>query len=85
MRFLTCAVTALAISISPALAGADMLSPGKPAGVHQAQSAEISTPILIAVGLGLAGLAIGVLASHDHQGNGASGPPVVINTTNTTP
>jgi hypothetical protein len=61
-----------------------MLSPGKPAGVHQAQS-ETSTAVLIALGLGLTGLAIAVLASHGHAGGTASNPPVVINTTNTTP
>ena len=80
MRFLTCAVTALAISVSPALAGADMLSAGKPAGVHQAQAADTTPAILIAVGLGLTGLAVAVLASHDHQNNGQSTPVSVINT-----
>ena len=84
MRFLTCAVTELALSVSPAMAGADLLSAGKPAGVHQAQS-ETSTAVLIGLGLGLTGLAIAVLASHGKAGGTASNPPVVINTNSTTP
>jgi len=70
MRILCIAAVAAGLVFSPALA--DPLSPGKPAGVRQAQDWDNGT-VMIIIGVGVAAAAIAIAAS---SGN-SSGPTAV--------
>jgi hypothetical protein len=77
MKLLSAALAALAIAITPALAGSDNLAAGKPAGIHAAQMGDGNTMLLIG---GAALVAVGVVLAT--QGNG-SGPTSQVNTVTT--
>jgi hypothetical protein len=80
MKAFTATTLALALSVTPALAAAGPLAPGKPAGVHRADLGEGNTMLYI----GAAALvAIGIVLAT--QGND-SGPTQPTNTvTGTSP
>jgi hypothetical protein len=84
MRMFLYAALATVIFASNALAegAANSLTPGKPAGVKEAQSEGVN-PIVI-IGLGLVGAAIAIAVSHSPHHNGGS-TTTTTTTTGTSP
>jgi hypothetical protein len=76
MRNICIAVVAAGLTFAPAWA--DPLTPGKPAGVHQAQRWDNGTTMII-IGVGVAAAAIAIAVS---SGNG--GGPTTMTTSPTT-
>jgi hypothetical protein len=75
----------LAVAISnPAFVqtASQPLSPGKPAGVHQAQMALFGDPVLIAVGVAAVAAGIAIAAS-SHSSKAVAGNTTVTTTTTT--
>jgi hypothetical protein len=73
MRNFCIAAAAAGLILAPA-AWAEPLSPGKPAGVHQAQDWDSGTTMII-IGVGVAAAAIAIAAS-----SGNSGGPTTMTT-----
>ena len=80
------AMTMSTTAFAQTASGPTNLTPGKPAGVHQAQMALLGEdPILIA--LGVAAIAAGIAlasAGHSHTAAGTSGGGTTTTTTTTT-
>jgi hypothetical protein len=70
MRNLCIAAATAVLVLSPA-AWADPLSPGKPAGVHQAQRWDNGTTMII-IGVGVAAAAIAIAVSSNNSGGPTS-------------
>jgi N-acetylneuraminic acid mutarotase len=83
MRMFLSAALATVIFASSALAedAANPLTPGKPAGVKEAQNGEVNP--IVYVGLGLVAAAILIAASHSSHHNGSS--TTTTTTTGTSP
>jgi hypothetical protein len=77
MRNFCIAAVSAGLIFAP-VAWADPLSPGKPAGVHQAQMWGNGTTMII-IGVGVAAAAIAIAAS-----SGSGGGPTAITTSPTT-
>lgn len=81
MRIVCAALIASSFLATSALAGsADLLSPGQPAGVKQAQMTNDTTLYYIA-GLGLIGAGIALAASGHHHAAAAGGTTTTTTTT----
>ena len=79
MRFIVPATLAVLMAALPAVAGTDQpLSPGKPAGVKEAQATDNALTIAFGVGLLAAGIAIATTG-----GNGNN--TITTTTTSTSP
>ena len=84
MKNAVCFAISLALCTTAALADPAALSPGKPAGVRQAQDWDINTTMIIGV-LALAGAGIGIAASASNAGGPtASTSPTTGTSTSTT-
>ena len=78
-------VAVMAISTTGLAQAASPLSPGKPAGVRQAQMTEEEEIGLVAVGVAaVAGIAI-LASNHHHAATPATGTTTTTTTTTTTP
>ena len=87
MRRIMSAALALGLAASSAFAADNSstspLSPGKPAGVKQADLAASGT--LITIGLIAIGIGAGIIASQSHATGGNVAPPTGPTTTSTSP
>ena len=73
----TISTTAIAQTVS----GPTALTPGKPAGVHQAQMALFNNPLYLALGITAIGAGIAVAASNSHSAGLGSSSVVSVTTT----
>jgi len=86
MRNLCIAAATAGLVLSPVLspaAWADPLSPGKPAGVHQAQRWDNGTTMII-IGVGVAAAAIAIAVSSNNSGGPTSVTTSPVVSTSTT-
>jgi hypothetical protein len=78
MRKLLIAALSASLLIPTAVSAADMMAPGKPAGVHKAQVAETSS--LWLVGLGVVAVVVAVAVATSGSDNNAVVPPPATTT-----
>jgi hypothetical protein len=86
MRNFCAALIACSILSTSAFADTDgALSPGRPAGVKQAQMTEHATLWIVGLGLVAAGIAIAASSSGGNHNSGAPGGGTTTTTTTTSP
>jgi len=83
MKKALCFAVSVALCSTGALADSSALTPGKPAGVHQAQNWDTNTTMIIAT-LALAGLGIALAVSANNAGGPTTSTAGTSSSTTTT-